>query len=647
MSGAVLIFRDVTERRRLARDLEQREEQFRTLAESIPQLCWMARADGHIYWYNRRWYDYTGTTLEQMEGWGWQSVHDPEVLPAVMKRWQASIEHGEPFEKVFPLKGADRRFRDFLTRVTPVKDDIGITRWFGTNTEISIITKTQQELREREQELRTLTDNTPDILTRFDRQLRHVFVNAAIERVTGRQPSELVGKTNRELDFPAELCDMWDVATRKVFETASPQWIEFRFVGPAGPRDFITQLIPEKEIDGRILHVLAVSHDRTVELAAQTALQDADRKKDEFLATLAHELRNPLAPIRTGLHVLQRSQDLGLTRRTQEMMSRQLGHMVRLIDDLLDVSRITSGKVILRKERVTLRAIVESSIEATRSLLEAAEHKLRVDLPNEPLWLDVDATRISQVLSNLLTNAAKYSPDQASISLAARQEGDQIVVSVSDNGVGIPRDMLTQVFDMFAQVNKTLDRAQGGLGIGLSLAKRLIEMHGGSIGATSAGEDCGSTFTFRLPAAAPRMGTQAPLESGISSGPSLRALVIDDNIDAAEALAALLQLLGHETSVATSGPAGLAMAIDAEPQVIFLDIGMPGMNGFEVASRLRAMPGAPRSILVAVTGWGSEDDRKKAKEAGFDFHLTKPTDDAELEAILAQVQEKAERSAPG
>ena len=398
---------------------------------------------------------------------------------------------------------------------------------------------------------------------------------------------------------------------------------------------------------------LDVTERKTAEIQLRqfaASLSEADRRKDEFLATLAHELRNPLAPIRTGLHVLQRSDDLALTLRTQAIMSRQLDHMVKLIDDLLDVSRISSGKVILRRERVSLRAVVESAVEASGSLLESAQHSLRIDLPGEPIWLDVDATRICQVFSNVLTNAAKYSPNQSNILLSGRQEGQDVVVCVVDPGVGIPADMLDHVFEMFAQVNRTLDRAQGGLGIGLALAKRLVEMHGGTIAAASAGSDQGSTFTVRLPAAVLAQDVAASTSrdgSKAARTDQLRVLIVDDNADAAESLAALFQLLGHETSVATSGPAGLELASRATPDVVFLDLGMPDMSGYEVARRLRPMPEFAATTLVALSGWGSDEDRRKAKEAGFDRHFVKPADYEEIEALLDQLGRRLGRIKSG
>jgi len=465
--GAVLIFRDVSERRRQIAELERRERQFHSLAESIPRLCWMANPDGHVFWYNRRWYEFTGNSFAKMEGWGWQSMHDPLVLPRVMAGWRAAIQAGVPFEMDFPLKGADGRFRQFLTLVIPMRDQSGqVARWIGTNTDVTTVREAAQALRDRERELQTIADNTPDILSRYDRQLRHVFINRAAERVSGRPQAEFLGKTHRELGLPD--APRMEAALRFVFSQGERRTIELRHESQAGPLDFLVQFIPAPRPDGEVEHVLGVSRDRTAEKAAQDALRATDRRKDEFLATLAHELRNPLGPLRTGLRVLRKTQDAAVMQRTHEAMERQLGHLIRLIDDLMDVSRLTSGKVVLRRERVSLESLVEMALEATRVQVEASGHTLLVDVAEPTLWLDVDVTRMCQVLANLLTNAVKYSPDGSRISLAAWREDCQVVIAIGDEGLGIPAHMLAQVFELFAQINNTLARAQGGLGVGLT-----------------------------------------------------------------------------------------------------------------------------------------------------------------------------------
>ncbi len=371
--------------------------------------------------------------------------------------------------------------------------------------------------------------------------------------------------------------------------------------------------------------------------------READRRKDEFLAILAHELRNPLAPIRNSLHILRLgARNDPTAERVTEMMERQVNHMVRLVDDLMEVSRITRGKIELRKEPVEVAAVVRSAVETSRPLIEAAGHQLTVAVPPEPLTLEGDPVRLAQVFANLLNNAAKYTEDGGRICLTVRREGgDAIAVSVRDTGIGISADMLPRVFELFTQVDRSTRRAQGGLGIGLTLVKSLVEMHGGSVEARSDGRGKGSEFVVRLPlAAAPRRaGAPAPEEEGPSAVLVLRrVLVVDDNRDAAESLAMLLKLLGSEVHVAYDGPGALEALRTYRPSVVLLDIGMPGMDGHEVARRIRRQPELQDVTLIALTGWGQEEDRRRSQEAGFDYHLIKPVDVGALETLLSSLE---------
>ncbi|MDI1446862.1 GAF domain-containing protein [Polyangium sp. 6x1] len=431
-------------------------------------------------------------------------------------------------------------------------------------------------------------------------------------------------------------------------------WLAAPFIGRSGKNLGLIQLSDKfegefTEQDEAILVQLAHIASVAIENARlYDELRDQDRRKDEFLATLAHELRNPLAPIRTGLSLLEMTRDEAQARRVRAMMERQVGHMVRMVDDLLDVSRITRGKVELRKERVELGAVLESALETSRPLIEAAGHMFSVSLPTDPVWLSADPTRLAQVLANLLNNAAKYTPAGGRIRLVAEREDGDVVVRVEDTGVGIPPEMRTKVFDMFTQVGRSIERAQGGLGIGLTLVRRLVELHGGTVEATSEGASRGSVFTVRLPLGDPEeaeaSGSSGDLPGKGAAG-GLKVLVVDDNVDGAESLAELLQLSGHTTEVAHTGPSALVAARAFEPDVVFLDIGLPGMTGYEVAQRLRAEDGAGRLVLVALTGWGTEEDRRQAREAGFDYHLTKPVDLREVQRIVDAAAAKMKRVA--
>jgi signal transduction histidine kinase len=367
-------------------------------------------------------------------------------------------------------------------------------------------------------------------------------------------------------------------------------------------------------------------------------LREADRRKDEFLAMLAHELRNPLAPILNAVQIIQLSSDRAAREQARTMMERQLTHMVRLVDDLLDLSRITRGKIELRKERVELATVVQSAIETSRPLIEAAGHELTITLPPEPIHLEADLTRLAQVFSNLLNNAVKYTEPGGHIWVTAERHGGEVVVKVGDTGRGMPAEMLPKIFGMFTQVDRSLERSHGGLGIGLTLVKRLVEMHGGSVQAFSEGLGHGSEFTVRLPLTqegAP-LAVVGPKPETPRKAPPRRILVVDDNTDAAESLAQVLRLNGHEVRTAYDGPTALDVARAQAPEVVLLVIGLPGMNGVEVAQRMRQSLGLTDALLVAVTGYGQDEDRRRSQEAGFSAHLVKPVNLDALEKLLAR-----------
>jgi signal transduction histidine kinase/ActR/RegA family two-component response regulator len=376
----------------------------------------------------------------------------------------------------------------------------------------------------------------------------------------------------------------------------------------------------------------------------EEALREADRRKDEFLATLGHELRNPLAPISNSLHLLRLTlAPDDKTDRICDMMERQLKGMVRLVDDLLEVSRITRGKIALRREEVSLAAVVRGAIDTTRPLLDAARHELVVSLPAEPLLLDGDALRLGQVFANLLNNAIKYTPARGRIAISAWRDGDDVVVTVRDSGIGIPPEMLTRVFDMFMQVPRQAEPQPGGLGIGLTLVRNLVEMHGGRVHARSDGPGRGTEIVVRLPLAEPaRPPSDAPSPPPATL-PCRRVLVVDDNRDAADSLGLLLELLGAQVEVVHDGPAALRALERYQPAVVVLDIGMPGMDGYEVARRIRQHAQARDVVLVALTGWGQEEDRRRCRSAGFDHHLTKPIDVQAFQALMGAIADEGAR----
>ncbi len=376
---------------------------------------------------------------------------------------------------------------------------------------------------------------------------------------------------------------------------------------------------------------------------SQLLLTDADRRKDEFLATLAHELRNPLAPICNALHIMRVAPTNDKAPEMLGMMERQITHLVRLVDDLLDVSRIGQGKIDLRRQRMILQNAVRDAVEASYLLIENNAHTLTLNLPEEPIWVHADLTRVTQVVSNLLNNAAKYTPSGGHITVSVYSEHSNAVLSVADTGLGIPADMLPKVFDLFTQVDRNLERSQGGLGIGLALVKQLLDMHDGKIDVKSSGLNQGSTFTVRLPLAPyveETIHNDATTSNHLphtSTTKTLRVLVVDDNIASAETIGCILELHGHETKLAHDGNEALDVASSFQPDVILLDINLPGMSGHDVCRELRKDPLFKNALVVAQTGFGQDRDRLLAKEAGFDYHLVKPFDFKQLSQILADV----------
>jgi PAS domain S-box-containing protein len=688
--GASKIGRNITERKRAVAALRESDEKLRLLADSIPQLTWMAHPDGHVFWFNRRWYDYTGTTSEQMEGWGWQAVHDPEVLPNVLERWRASLANGEPFDMVFPLKGADGIFRPFLTRVNPLRNDEGrIVYWFGTNTDIS----EQKRAEERSRFLADVSAALADVvdyestLGKVARLAVPFFADwcavdiaqpdGTLRRVAAVHTDPRKVELAHELDRRYTPRANAPYGPAHVLSTGKPQLVadiaeailtasardedHLRLLREIGPRSYIcVPLTTRGKTLGTITFLmsesrrlyspadLALAEDLARRAAVATensrlygVLREADRRKDEFIALLAHELRNPLAPIRNGLQVIRLAQgDGAVVAQARDMMERQLGHMVRLIDDLLDVSRISRNKMELRRSRLLLSAVVSSAVETARPAIDAAGHELTVLLPPEPIFLDADLTRLAQVFSNLLTNSAKYTERGGHIWLTAERRGREVVVTVRDNGIGIPADALPRIFDMFSQVDRSMERSSGGLGIGLALVKGLVEMHYGKVTATSEGQGKGSTFTVTLPAleshTEPLPSTSR--DEGQLFGPRRRILVVDDNRDAATSMATMLRLVGNEVRTAHDGAEAVAVAEAFRPQAILMDVGMPKLNGYDATQRIREQPWGQDVIIIALTGWGQDVDRTQSRKAGCDGHLVKPVKQAELEKLLAELE---------
>ena len=496
---------------------------------------------------------------------------------------------------------------------------------------------------ERERFRTTLT-SIGDAVVVTDAQGRITLLNPVAQALTGWS-AEALGQ-------PLEaVFHIVNETTRKAVENPVSQVIRLgAIVGLANHTVLIakdgTELAiddsgaPIRDAHGRIVGVVLVFRDITQRRGSERALEDADRRKDEFLAMLAHELRNPLAPIRNAAHTLAL---LGTgddrVRWVSSVIERQVGLMTRLVDDLLDVSRITSGKITLQRATVSVREVLAQAVETARPLAESRGQALEVDVPEDSAWVDGDPARLAQAVGNLLDNAIKYTDDGGRIGLRARVEADEVVIVVEDSGVGVDPELLPHVFDLFIQADRSLERKQGGLGLGLTLVRRLVEMHGGRVEAASAGPGLGSAFTIRLPCLAAEVVEPAPAaepaEAARPPGPARRILVVDDHQDSTDSLALFLRLRGHEVRTAPDGPTALDEIERYRPEVVFLDLGLPGMSGYDVARRVRMRTDLGPLQLVALTGYGTDGDRQKTRDAGFDVHLAKPVDPRAVDALLA------------
>jgi signal transduction histidine kinase/CheY-like chemotaxis protein len=499
------------------------------------------------------------------------------------------------------------------------------------------------ELRQRLQSLQAIIARAPvPIAIAHDPDCRFISANRALAALLKLPEASNISLTpasgarpyriqQNGRDIPAsELPMQYAIAHR------TPVSNEIEIVRADGTVLFVQNDVePLYDSHGRIYGCVSVVVDLTFRKLAEIGLRDADRRKDEFLATLSHELRSPLAPIRTAIEVMRLARgDTDVIEGARITMERQVLHLVRITDDLLDVARITQNKMELRRARLDVRAVVTSAVEATRANLDARERVLAIDLPDRPLWVEGDVTRLVQAVSNLLGNAIKFTERGGRVKIAATADATRAQITVEDSGVGIPPAMLGRIFDMFTQLQDYRDRTQGGLGIGLTLSKRLIELHGGTIEAFSEGLGRGSSFVVYLPLSEAVSHETAAASSTAMSSPTRRVLVAEDNADAAEMMRVMLGLNGHDVRVAADGAEAVAIAQTFKPHIAFIDIGMPRMDGYEVADRIRRMEGPP-IVLVALTGWGQDEDKRRSLDAGFAHHLTKPPEPDVVQRLIA------------
>ena len=538
----------------------------------------------------------------------------------------------------FPMELAISEFR------------LGEARYFtGIVRDITERKRAEEELRRAEERMRSVVNHVIDGIITIDARGAIESFNPAAEKLFGYQRDEVVGH-NVKMLMPEPYHGEHDGYLRNYLGTGKAKIIGIGREVVGKRKDGVTfpmELAVSEFHIGEQRYFTGIVRDITERKRLESQLRErvvelaeADRQKNEFLAMLSHELRNPLAPMRNALYLIKRSaQDPAAMETARDVMERQMHQLVRLVDDLLDVSRIIRGKIDLRRDRVDVAAAVSRAAETAQPAMDANGHTLDIGLPAHPVEVEGDLVRLSQVVSNLLMNAAKYSGKANRVSVTVRAEADAAVICVRDYGVGIPAELLPRVFDLFVQGENTLARSQGGLGIGLTLVKRLVEMHGGAVSAHSEGPGRGSEFRVRLPLAA----TAPEAARGPSAAPSkaplarrLRLLVVDDNVDAAETIAKLLRLSGFETECVYDGPTALAAVQSKHPDVVVLDIGLPGMDGYEVARRLRAQDAFRRTPLIAVTGYGQENDRQRSVQAGFDEHFTKPVDPEALERFITR-----------
>jgi len=570
-----------------------------------------------------------GRTLDAFR----QLIHasDRDKVDAALE--QAIATRGD-FEVEFRFLRPDGSIRWMSTSGRVFSDLHGRPlRTVGTSRDITAQREAAGALREVEGRFEALVSHAPLIVYAKDRAGRYLMVNGQWSESVGIPRDHALGKTDAEL-FAPELAAIASAHDQQVLDTGEPVQYEHDFAIAGRTSTFLMIKFPLRDEEGQPVAVCGIANDITARKDAEAALKQADRRKDEFLAILAHELRNPLAPIRLALEMLRTCDgDAELSSRAMDVMTRQLGHLVRLIDDLLDVSRITRGKLELRRSRVPLVDIVRTAVETSRPQIEAAGHELVVDVTDPAIELYADLTRLAQVIANLLNNAAKYTPRGGTIHLVARHQAGRVTIEVSDNGRGIVAEDLPRVFEMFAQVDPLTTRGHGGLGIGLALARALVEMHGGQIDATSGGLGKGSTFRVELPSADPAQARPSAPELEVPATQGLRVLVADDNRDAIDTLALFLERSGHTVRTASDGREAIEAAATFHPDVCVLDIGMPHMDGYEVARTLRAHGKAP--VLIALTGWGQAEDHQRSREAGFDYHLIKPVQPATLVKLLA------------
>jgi PAS domain S-box-containing protein len=656
LKGFAKVTRDLTERRQAeentrrllqeeaarkaaqeaAEEIERQREQLHVTLTSIGDAVIVTDSDGTVTFLNSVAAGLTGWRVQEATGRPlsevFRTIHEDSRTPLECP-FRRMLQTGQVVELEERAVLVTRDGRE-----VPIEDTAAPIRGKGVAVRGAVlvfrdVTEARRAMEDRLY-LAAIVESSDDAIIGLTLDGHIASWNAGAERLYGYTAAEVVGKT---LSFlaPPDHPDEIPATAERVRMGVPIEHFETVRVRKNGSRvDVSLTVSPVKDASGRVIGASKVARDITTR-------KEEDRRKSEFLALLAHELRNPLSPLRNGLQVIGLAgDDRESVEQARGLMERQLQHLVRLVDDLLDVSRISRGKLVLRKERILLTAAVGHALEICGHSIEEQGHELIVGLPEDPIYVDADRTRLAQAISNLLSNSAKYSDPGGHIWLTVTRDGPEAIISVRDTGVGIPPDQLARVFEMFMQVEGSLEKSQGGLGVGLAIVRRLVEMHGGTVEAHSEGRGKGSEFVIRLPVALAVVTDQTPREvaSQAPTTPRRRVLVVDDNVDAAESLGVMLRLMGNEVQVAHDGEEAMELASLLGPDLVLLDIGMPRLNGYDVARRIRDRPWGKAMTLVALTGWGQEEDRRKSQEAGFDLHMVKPVEPDALERLLAGLE---------
>lgn len=652
--GISKVAHDITDRRRVEAALRENAALFSTLIAQAPMGTYVVDAQFRMKQVNAEAMP-AFANVQPLIGRDFQEVLEilwgPELGAQIAGVFRHTLETGEryvspPFTEKRHDLGIEQCYEWETQRVTLPDGQHGVVCYFHEVTERARAT---EALRASEQRMRLATEATGVGIWEWNVLTNQVRWDAEMFRIYGIAPTSdgIVDYTDWSgAVVPEDLAEN-EAILQDTLRRCGQSTRTFRIRRRNGEcRTVVAVETVRTNALGQAEWVVGTNLDITERKRAEeelrrlaSELSEADRRKDEFLATLAHELRNPLAPIRNGLEIMAMSHDDGENvAQVRTMMQRQVAQIVHLVDDLLDVSRISRGKLVLRKQRIELADVVNHAVDTSRPVIEANAHELTVMMPNDPVFLEADETRLGQVISNLLNNAAKYSPRGGRTWLTAEVQDKHVVVSVKDTGIGIAADMLPKIFDMFTQVDRSLEKSQGGLGIGLCLVKRLVELHGGSIEVKSEGQGKGSEFTVRLPILASQESAQSQDDNVILKDcGQKRILIVDDNLDSALSLSMMIRLKGHDTQTAHDGLAAVQVAEQYRPEIVLLDIGLPKMNGYDACRCIREQPWSRGMIIVAVTGWGQDEDRRRSSEAGFDRHLVKPIDLTSLDELLAGI----------